>query len=83
MHSSDTDTRKYTKLASIPKHRLNIHEDRINESKEARVIKITFEQTEALKKLLRELSISISPNSDSSENPEEFKRIEGIEVLSR
>ena len=82
MHSADTDTRKYSKLASIPKYRLNIHEGRMNEPKEDRVIKITFEQSVALKSLLRELSMASSFPTGFTENAEDLKPLERIEILS-
>lgn len=56
LHSQDSqDSRKYAKLASIPKYKLNMHDERMNEFTEERRIRITFEQSLALKSLLKEL----------------------------
>ena len=55
-HSRSTqDSRKYMKLASIPKYKLNIHDDRVNELSQKKVVSLTFEQSTALKTILREL----------------------------
>ena len=43
------------KLASIPKYKLNIHDDRVNELSQKKVVSLTFEQSTALKTILREL----------------------------
>ena len=48
LHNSQ-DQRKYAKLASIPKHRLNIHDERINELTEEKRIKLTFDQIVTLR----------------------------------
>jgi hypothetical protein len=53
--SSSQDQRKYAKLASIPKFRLNIHNERINDLTQERKVKLSFEQLAVLKSLLREL----------------------------
>jgi hypothetical protein len=55
---SESDSRKYNKLASIPKYKLNLHDRRINELKDERLVKLSFEQVLALKSLARELSFS-------------------------
>lgn len=70
--------RKYAKLASIPKHRLNIHEARVNELTEEKRVKLTFEQISVLKSVLKELEadriIDTMDNKDVhySEVPEQI-----------
>ena len=59
------DQRKYAKLASIPKYRLNIHDERMNELTGEKTVRLTFEQTIALRSLLKELN-----TSDRSEQAE-------------
>jgi hypothetical protein len=71
------DSRRYSKLASIPKYRLNIHDERVNELKDEHLVKLSFEQVLALKSLARELSQSkddvgkdepLEPEEDSIES---------------
>ena len=60
-HANSTtvrDQRKYSKLASIPKRKLNIHESRVNEIPQEKTIKLTFEQTMALRALVKELDVA-------------------------
>jgi hypothetical protein len=52
---SSSDQRKYSKLASIPKYKLNIHDQRADQQEQERTISLTIEQTTALKSLLKEL----------------------------
>ncbi|MDG6996210.1 MAG: hypothetical protein JRN52_09830 [Nitrososphaerota archaeon] len=82
MHSTDTDARKYSKLASIPKYRLNIHEERLNEEKQTKTIQINFEQTLALKSLLKEVCDSSTPSSYLAAGDEDLKSLEEIELLT-
>lgn len=49
------DSRRYMKLASIPKRKLNIHDESNVEFSQKKVISMTFEQSIALKSLLKEL----------------------------
>jgi hypothetical protein len=53
----ENDSRKYRKLASVPKYKLNIHDERINEMKDDCLVRLSFEQVLALKSLARELSL--------------------------
>jgi len=78
MHfATGQDTRKYSKLASIPKFKLNIHDERINTQQKERTIKLSIEQSFALKSILNQLEIGIESlaevpveeNSSDSENP--------------
>ena len=73
------DQRKYAKLASIPKHRLNIHETRVNEMPEEKRVALTCEQTLLLKSILRQLqqSENIVEGSDS----QDVQRIESIQQI--
>ncbi len=49
------DSRKYSKLASIPKYKLNLHDLRINEVPSEKSIKLNFEQVVALRSVLNQL----------------------------
>lgn len=51
------DSRKYMKLASISKYKLNIHDERINDISQKKIVSLTFEQSIALRSLLKELDI--------------------------
>ena len=78
MHSQDADSRKYSKLASIPKYRLNIHDERINQIPETKSVKITYEQSLALRSLLREVcEIGPIAEEETSQRP-----IEEIDPLT-
>ncbi|MCL4517943.1 MAG: hypothetical protein M1587_01960 [Thaumarchaeota archaeon] len=80
VHSQETDSRKYSKLASIPKYLLNIHDERVNQIGERKSVNITFEQSMALKSLLREVcATNPIPDEDyvASEKP-----IEEIDPLT-
>ena len=61
--------RKYSKLASIPKHRLNIHDERINELTEEKRIRLTYDQIATLRSVLKE--IGADPKLESMEVSEE------------
>ena len=52
---SRRDSRKYAKLASIPKYRLNLHDERVDEISGEKTLKLTFEQSLALRSVLRQL----------------------------
>lgn len=54
------DRRKYAKLASIPKHKLNIHDTRLNDFKIARSIQVSSEQIRALRSLVKDLEIGLA-----------------------
>ena len=82
MHSTDADARKYTKLASIPKYRLNIHEERLNEEKQTKTIQINFEQTLALKSLLKELCNTTAFSGYLAAGDDDQKSLEEIELLT-
>ena len=53
--SAGPDVRKYSKLASIPKFRINIHDQRTNQVREESTIKLNVEEVSVLKSLLRRL----------------------------
>jgi hypothetical protein len=72
------DQRKYSKLASIPKYRLNFHDQRQNEIGHETTVKITFEQSMALRSLLKELDNA----KIESEPVEEEEKLEIAETLS-
>ena len=68
MHNQNSqDQRKYAKLASIPKHKLNIHEIRINQLANARTINVSYEHALALRSLLKDI--------DSEGTSSEFRSI--------
>lgn len=61
MHSqSTTDRRKYAKLASIPKFKLNIHAIRPNQRPETRTLNISHEQASVLRSILKEVDSATS-----------------------
>ena len=74
-HSQNSqDQRRYSKLASIPKYRLNIHESQMNELAEERTIKLTSEQSGVLRSLLRDLdSAKTRRTRVVEESPEEIE----------
>jgi hypothetical protein len=63
------DQRKYAKLASIPKYRLNFHDQRMNETGHEATVKITFEQSMALRALLKELDNARVKTDSIAEEP--------------
>jgi hypothetical protein len=64
---SQHDSRKYSKLASIPKYRLNLHDERIDQISAEKTIKLTFEQTLAIRSVLHQLESSVSKESVPSD----------------
>ncbi|MDA4111825.1 MAG: hypothetical protein OK439_04760 [Thaumarchaeota archaeon] len=66
---SGQDTRKYAKLASIPKFRLNLHDERTNEISTEKILKLTFEQSLALRSVLSQLDNPKEKDSVSSDLP--------------
>jgi len=83
MHfATGQDTRKYSKLASIPKYRVNIHDERINLRQKEKTIRLSFDQSLVLKSVLKQLEtgaaipeipgLAEEYSPDSEENLEEF-----------
>ena len=75
------DQRKYAKLASIPKYRLNIHDERINETTGEKTVKLTFEQTIALRSLLKELDNNDKLEGKEMDSEEVANRVEISEII--
>lgn len=77
LHSQNSqDQRRYSKLASIAKYRLNIHEPRINEVAEERTVKLSTEQFLILRSLLRDLdSATTARIQEIEESPSEIESI--------
>jgi hypothetical protein len=74
------DTRKYSKLASIPKHKINIHDERTNPQQKEKTIKLTFEQSLVLRSVLKQLeNVVEAPNDPSFEFPSDSA--ENLEAL--
>jgi hypothetical protein len=60
-HFSDgQNVRKYCKLASIPKFKTNIHDERFNRQQSDRTLKLSFEEVSLLRSLLRQLDVTPS-----------------------
>jgi hypothetical protein len=87
MHfATGQDTRKYSKLASIAKYRVNIHDERINLRQKEKTIKLSIDQSLVLRSVLKQLEVSPeSPENptmveeyspDSDDNLEEFVSLE-------
>jgi len=53
--SSGQDTRKYRKLASIPKFKINLHDERVDQQQRDRTVKLSYEETAVLRSLLRQI----------------------------
>jgi len=53
--SSGQDVRKYRKLASIPKFRINIHDVRVDQEQRDTTVKLSYEEITVLKLLLRQI----------------------------
>jgi hypothetical protein len=67
LHFSDgRNTRKYSKLASIPKFRINIHDQRLEEESKQKTILLNFDEAAVLKAVLRKLEYGIDAQEDSS-----------------
>jgi len=85
-HSSNgQDSRKYSKLASIPKYRLNLHDSRINETQSEKSIKLSFEQIVALRSVLKQLDSSNAPERipvEISDVDSEKDSTDRIEILA-
>jgi hypothetical protein len=73
LHYSNGDNlRKYSKLASIPKFRINIHDQRTEEAKQSRSLDLNFEEIFVLKSVLRKLEGNVT--QESSVDPQEIER---------
>jgi len=74
-YSNGENLRKYSKLASIPKFRINIHNQRTEEEKQPKSLDLNFEEVSALKSILRKLEGNVSLESSTDlqeiEHPEE------------
>ncbi len=76
--SSGQNVRKYSKLASIPKFRINIHDQRTEEDSKSKMIQLNFDETLALKSILRKLNYGMVgaesiPDIDSENLPYDVK----------
>src|SRR5579862_8613239 len=80
MHfATGQDTRKYSKLASIPKHRINIHDERMNLQQKEKTIKLSSEQSIALKSVLKQLETNFeNPNVPEEDLPDSVNELEEI-----
>ena len=58
------DERKYSKLASIPKYKIDIHSERVNEFREGKLIRATFEEIIALRSILRQIDSAPEKTED-------------------
>jgi len=74
-YSNGENLRKYSKLASIPKFRINIHDQRTEEATQPKSLDLNFEEIAALKSVLRKLEGNVTPESSAEpqeiENPDE------------
>lgn len=53
--STGEDVRKYSKLASIPKFKINIHDSRIENEQKERTIRLNLQEASVLKSVLRRI----------------------------
>ncbi len=53
--STGQNVRKYSKLASIPKFKIDIHYQRIDEENKEKVVRLNREQISSLRSILRQL----------------------------
>jgi hypothetical protein len=68
LHFSDgRNTRKYSKLASIAKFRINIHDQRFEEELKRKTIELNFDEASVLKSVLRKLEYDIDSLEGSSD----------------
>jgi hypothetical protein len=79
--SAGPDVRKYSKLASIPKFRINIHDQRINQISKESTVKLNVEEVSVLKSILRKLDPIVASNKDpfdlsdsEDQSEEEFEK---------
>ena len=71
------DIRKYSKLASIPKFRINIHDQRTTQKPKEKTLKLRVEEISALKSVLKQLESEqvaddIDDLGDSVGNPVQY-----------
>jgi len=64
--SNAQNVRKYSKLASIPKFRINIHNQRVEEETKQKTIQLNFDEAVVLKSVLRKLEYGIDSPEGSS-----------------
>ncbi|HYB04789.1 MAG TPA: hypothetical protein VED17_10020 [Nitrososphaerales archaeon] len=64
--SNAQNVRKYSKLASIPKFRINIHNQRVEEETKQKTIQLNFDEAAVLKSVLRKLECGIETLEESS-----------------
>ena len=79
---SSNDSRKYMKLASIPKYKLNIHDSRVSELSQKKVISMTTEQLAVLRSFLRDLDTeeSILLREEERDEEQEKEQLEHLEI---
>jgi hypothetical protein len=65
--------RKYSKLASIPKFRVNIHDKRIDQEFQDKKIKLTGQQVSVLRSVLTQLEGPNHPQKEITESPESLR----------
>ena len=64
------DVRKYSKLASIPKFKINIHDQRVDQQPKDKSIQLSNEQVLLLKSVLRKLGSLPDEPTEIEENAE-------------
>ncbi|MDA4129668.1 MAG: hypothetical protein OK457_02750 [Thaumarchaeota archaeon] len=83
LHSAhQPDSRKYSKLASIPKHRLNVHAQRMNQISKEKTLKLTFEQTLTLRSVLQQLETPVLEPSETTTESESLDFSDGRSELA-
>jgi hypothetical protein len=68
--SNGQDVRKYFKLASIAKFRINIHDPRFAQQRPGKTIRLNQEEASILKSLLRQLEALPGPTEEVETLPE-------------
>ena len=66
--STGQNVRKYSKLASIPKFKLNIHDQRVDQQQNEKTVRLSNDEVSALKSVLRQLDT----RTVQSEEPENY-----------
>ncbi len=80
LHFSDgRNVRKYSKLASIPKFRINIHDQRVEEGAKQKTIQLNFDEASVLKAVLRKLEYGVETLEDSSSLDQSKDQTEDIQ----
>ncbi len=74
--STGQDVRKYSKLASIPKFKLNIHERRVDQQQNGKTIRLSNEEISVLKSGPRQLDTRNIPSTEPDNFSEPSQEIE-------